>query len=234
MGKLIQSLADKAAFPVVNRQFVAVFMLTLALMSGLSLIQPLTTPASPHSALTPHVQIAYRYYPISGMTASELRSHMNQLGPRDHIEGRTYDARTDWAVKWSYRYSMRGGQCAMQSVVTQVEVTFTLPRWTGAGQAERSLRAHWKHYQAALQHHEEGHKQHGIEAGYAVQRSLSQLPRAASCTELEATAQTTARAVIKTYNQKDLDYDRVTRHGFTQGAVFPTATTVSRPQEFRY
>jgi len=213
--------------PVVNRQFIALFVLAFAFVFSLPLVNQLPIQASPRST-APTVQIQYKYYPVSGATASELRSQMNRLGPRDRYEDRTYDANTDWAVRWSYRYAMRSNRCVLQNVNTRVAITYTLPKWKKGMVAERSLVADWNRYMAALQLHEDGHKNHGVEAGRDVQQVLSKLPSAASCAELETQAQAAARTVIKTYNQKDLDYDHMTRHGSTQGAIFPSAATVSR------
>lgn len=213
---------------MINRRFAALFGLAFIFVCTFSFVHPWSSQARSTPTTPPLVRVQYRYYPISGNTASDLRSQMNRSGPRDRVEGRTYDANTDWVVRWSYRYAMHHQQCVMQTVKTQVAITFTLPKWTTVRRAERSLLADWQRYMAALQLHEDGHKNHGVEAGHDIQQALSQLPPATSCADLERHVQTTARAIIQRYNQKDLDYDRVTRHGYTQGAVFPTTTTVSR------
>jgi predicted secreted Zn-dependent protease len=42
-----------------------------------------------------------------------------------------------------------------------------------------------------------------------------------TCEQLGLAANAAAHQVIKIYNQRDIEYDRVTRHGRTQGARFP-------------
>ncbi|MDX2242889.1 MAG: DUF922 domain-containing Zn-dependent protease [Leptolyngbyaceae cyanobacterium bins.302] len=211
-----------------NRQFAALFLFSLVFVCAISLFKPLTLQSRTNSSLEPIVNIRYRYYPIAGTTASELRSQMAAKGPRDQLEGRRYDANVDWAVNWSFRQGMSQGQCAIRSTKTRITVTYTLPQWDAPAHAERSLVAEWNQYMTALQLHEDGHKEHGVEAGRGVLQTLAHLPAASSCQELESKAQAAAQAVIKAYNQKDLEYDRTTRHGYTQGAVFPPVATVSR------
>jgi predicted secreted Zn-dependent protease len=213
---------------VIRRRLIILFALTLSLVTGLPLLYPQPLAARPAARSAPAVKISYQYYPIAGTTASELRSQMNRFGPHDEGEDRRYDARTDWRVQWSYRYGMQNGLCAMQQVNTQVGITFTLPQWKSSSGAGRSLVQDWQRYMASLQLHEDGHKDHGVAAAQDVQQTLRQLPHATSCAILEANAKAAARAVIQTYNAKDLEYDHTTRHGYTQGAVFPTTTTVSR------
>lgn len=73
----------------------------------------------------------------------------------------------------------------------------------------------------ALQLHEDGHKDHGVAAAQEVLSTITNLPAYPSCPELETAANTAGKSVIERYNQKDIEYDRVTQHGATQGAIFP-------------
>lgn len=179
-------------------------------------------------SLNAPVSVSYRYYPITGNTASELRSQMSQRGPIDKHEGRRYDANTRWVVRWSYRYAHTGNQCKIRSANTTVAITFTMPQWKSSSNVERSLVSDWRAYLASLYLHEEGHKLSGVNAGQDISQALNQLPAYSSCKGLESAIQSTAQSIIKQYNQKDIDYDQVTRHGYTQGAVFPRIATVSR------
>lgn len=187
----------------------------------------------PQSGAVP-VSVRYNYYPIQGVTDTELRSQMTQQGPLDTLEGRRYDANTTWAVYWSYRYKTVGNQCTIGSVQTKVNITFTLPQWQSAPDTPRSLRAEWNQYLAALQTHEDGHKNHGIAAAQDVRQTLSRFPSAASCSKLGVAANQAAQRIVRQYNRKDIEYDRLTQHGFTQGAVFPAISTVLRKQESQY
>lgn len=211
-------------------KFVVLFLLTVGIicLGHLSSSFAQLTLQSSRPISSPPVSISYRYYPITGISASELRSQMSQRGPIDQHEGRRYDAHTEWVVRWSYRYTQARNLCRVRSATTKVAVTFTMPQWKAPFNAERSLIADWNAYLASLQLHEEGHKRNGVDAGQDVVQALNQLPAYPSCKALEGAIQSTAQTIIKQYNQKDLAYDRTTRHGYTQGAVFPRITTVSR------
>jgi predicted secreted Zn-dependent protease len=86
----------------------------------------------------------------------------------------------------------------------------------------------WNQYLIALRLHEVGHQQHGIDAATEVLQRLDSFPSYASCKSLETAAQTAAQAIIQQFNQRDVAYDRTTKYGYTQGAVFLAVTTVTR------
>lgn len=216
---------DKESMLGLSYRWFGLFLVSLTAVC--IFMSPTAPQVVSNNSLEPTTQIQYQYYPISGTTASDLRSQMQRHGPRDPVTAQRFDARVDWRVNWSFRYAINRQQCTMQRVKTHVHVTYTLPQWKPLAPVERSLVTEWNQYLAALQHHEDGHKRHGLEAGRAILRTLTPLS-AASCRDLERAAQSAARAVIQTYNQKDFEYDRLTRHGYTQGAVFPAPATVSR------
>lgn len=213
---------------VLKLKFIVLFGLTIAILCCGKLLKPLQAAQTPFPAKAAIVQVDHRYYAIAGTTAAELRSQMSRLGPIDPTEDRRYDALTEWTVQWSYRFRQTGNQCAIRSASSRVTVTLTLPKWETPDSIERSLVAEWNHYLAALQRHEAGHQEHGIAAGKQVLQSLNHAPAYASCQALEGAVNAAAQQVIKRYNQKDVDYDYHTRHGYTQGAIFPPTTTVSR------
>lgn len=161
-----------------------------------------------------------RHYTIRGATAAELRGEMDAKGPRGG-DGRRYDGYTRWHVAWRYRYRTQGGQCFIDRVATTVDVTFTMPQWANEGFGSTELRRRWRQYLVALQQHENGHRRHGVEAAGEIDRGIAGLAPRASCESLGAAADALGHQVIRQYNQRDLDYDRTTDHGRTQGARFP-------------
>lgn len=169
----------------------------------------------------PAVSVKTVYYEINGSTAKQLRNQMNQLGPLIKNENRRYDGMTNWFVRWSYRYSDTNGRCTINSVNVSTEVIFTLPKWNIPRNVSPSLIASWNKYLAALQVHEDGHKNNGIAAGNEILRRLETMPGSASCPLLEKTANSNAQSIIKRYNEEDIRYDRNTKHGLTQGTRFP-------------
>jgi predicted secreted Zn-dependent protease len=214
-------------------RFLALCVLTLVLVCiSHPAKHPLSTAESGTAALAASLpaisNIRYQYYSIRGTTAAELRAQMEQRGPVDRMERRRYDARTDWMLRWSYRYVRTGNQCTLRSITSQVNVTLIYPKWQPQSNVSRSLLTDWNRYITALQVHEEGHKDHGIAAGRDIVKKLSQLPPYPSCQELGKAANALAQSISKSYNQRDVDYDSTTRHGYTQGAVFPGVVNASQ------
>ncbi len=227
---------NKTASPFANLspQFANALLESFVAPAAATYNSPIVPAPTPPKAGAVPVSVHYNYYPIRGMSATELRSQMTQKGPLDTGEGRRYDANTAWKIRWSYRYRSVGQQCAIASVNTRVDITFTLPQWQPEPRAGRSLVAEWNQYLAALQIHEDGHKNHGVAAGQEVMNTLSHFPAAASCQALGAAANTAAQKIVQRYNQKDIEYDRLTQHGFIQGAVFPATSTVLQKQVSQY
>jgi predicted secreted Zn-dependent protease len=177
---------------------------------------------------TPTVKVRYQYYSVSGATAQQVRSQLSQRGPVDRISGSRFDAITDWKVRWTYHYRQSGQQCVVDAVHGNVNILFTLPKWNQPARAGQSLISEWNDYYAALKTHENGHKANGVAAIKDILQTLATLPTYAFCGELEVAANAAAQRVMQAYNQQDREYDRLTRHGFTQGAIFPSMSTVSR------
>jgi hypothetical protein len=80
------------------------------------------------SLAVPSVQIHYTPYSITGTTPAALRKQLSQRGPLDLAQNRRYDARTNWSVQWSFRYTQKGDHCMIQTASSSVTITMTLPQ----------------------------------------------------------------------------------------------------------
>jgi predicted secreted Zn-dependent protease len=180
------------------------------------------------SPAVPRIQIHYTPYAITGTTPAALRKQLSRRGPLDLAQNRRYDARTDWSVQWSFRYTKKDDRCMIQNASSSVAIIVTLPQWQLLKNAPQSLVDEWNQYLIALRLHEVGHQQHGIDAATEVLQRLNSFPSYASCKSLKTAAQAAAQAIIQQFNQRDVAYDRTTKHGYTQGAVFPAVTTVTK------
>ena len=189
------------------------FMLLRSLLIAASLC---ALPVQAAVTLGDHVE----HYDISGSTPADLRREMNAKGPQG-AGGKRFDGYTRWHVSWRYQYNHTAGGCAIASVTTSAKVTITLPRWTNEGGAGGSTRQQWARYLAALEKHEQGHRRNGINAANEVDRAIAAVPPAANCDALGASANALGMRILQKYNQRDLDYDRDTNHGVTQGARYP-------------
>ena len=161
-------------------------------------------------------------YKIQGKTTAELRSQMNQLGPLNQDEGKRFDASTLWDLDAQFTAGgKKGVSCKLKTITVTVKTTFNLPDWTPPDGTPQTLIDRWKKHLAALQTHEEGHKQLGIDAGNDLLSQLKAMPSAPSCDALKPLAAQKRDAVKAAFKQKHKAYDASTKHGANQGAVFP-------------
>jgi len=211
------------------KPFVLKAIFTIAVILGIHQASPLlltqfdTAHFSPVTvAQSPNHQVSAQtvYYSVTGSTVNEIRNQLNQRGVL-HSNGKRYDGYTNWYVNWNYRYQTQGNRCRMESANVRTDVQITLPRWNNSSPVSLALRNKWNRYIQALELHENGHKQNGIDAGEEVLKTLLSMSAYPSCQKLGVAANAAAHSVINKYNQRDIEYDRATQYGVTQGAIFP-------------
>ncbi|MDP1825862.1 MAG: DUF922 domain-containing protein [Archangium sp.] len=155
------------------------------------------------------------WYDIEGDTEAELRAQLDARGPEGH------DAYTAWHVTWKFPFLQTEEGCTTGPVTTAVRVNVTLPRWKAPADERDPLVRRWRRYLDALKEHESGHRETGFRAATDITETLPALPPKPTCEEAEEAANAAAREVLERYRAGDLTYDAETRHGATQGAVFP-------------
>jgi predicted secreted Zn-dependent protease len=168
----------------------------------------------------PKVQTTYEYYDIGGKSAPDIREKLNFNGVK-WTDGKIYDAVTRWYVRWNYRFENVDGRCRIASVVTHVDVVIKMPRWTSRDAADETLQDRWDGYIRALHEHELGHRGFGVRAAAEIEETISRLDPQLDCAALGAAANAAGHNILEKYRREEIAYDRNTRHGFTQGAVFP-------------
>lgn len=181
----------------------------------------LSTMASQVSA-NPKVTQQVVFYDITGRTAKDLLTQMRSVGPADRGDGNQhFFAHTDWHVHWHYTYRRAGQTCAMASVSVDLDVQYIYPRWKNQNEGDAATRAKWAALMTGVQIHEPGHAQHGLDAARDIERTLASLPSQPTCDALGALANAWGDGIIRKYDQIDVEYDRATDHGRTQGAYLP-------------
>jgi predicted secreted Zn-dependent protease len=200
------------------RKFLSVLM-TLGLFS---LACRLSLPASAETATpdpTPVAAISIQipnatmiYYEISGSTADELRAQMNQQGPLDPLEGVRYDARTDWYISWTWP-GYGSSDCDLSKTTVSYDIKVTVPYWKPASTTDPKLIEQWNHYLNNLSTHEQGHVNSVVKNYPRVKEAIQR----STC----LTAEQAAQDMLNTFQQANTDYDVQTKHGETQGAIFP-------------
>lgn len=167
----------------------------------------------------PKVVEHYRYYDVAGDSPKAIRQSMNQQR-RKHVKG-GYDAYVSWFLRWRFSYDDGSMGCKITAASTRVKVNYTLPRWIDIEQSPAATVARWQAYYDALLEHEHGHRDWGLSAANAIEESLKAMPYERDCLVLRAKAQRLASRILADHLRQEKRYDRETRHGATQGAVFP-------------
>jgi predicted secreted Zn-dependent protease len=172
---------------------------------------PSTAVFLPTQVSIEHAQILY--YDISGSTASELRASMDSLRPKDPYDGnRPVDAYTGWYISWNWPgYGTEN--CDLSAAVVTYQINVTLPRWQAPAGASPELIVTWERYIQNLSVHEKGHV-NNVVSNYP---GILTVIQNATC----STAETAAQKALESLREFDVNYDRETNHGATQGAVFP-------------
>ncbi len=160
------------------------------------------------------------YYDIVGRTAADLRTAMDARGPVGP-NGRRGDAYTTWRVSWHYRYSAADGTCRLTQLDVSFAVAFTFPRWVDEEKASQGLQGRWRTYLKALTAHEDGHAEIGRRAAGRVADLRRQVGIHATCQALEDAIKRAAGTVLDEERRTELQYDKDTDFGRTQGARFP-------------
>jgi predicted secreted Zn-dependent protease len=169
--------------------------------------------------LRPEVLEKYEYYEINGNDATQLRREMSRNGIK-WGDGKTYDALTTWNIKWDYDCKSTESRCRIDALKTKVNIVFRYPKWAQTDSASQQLLTRWNSYMANLITHENGHRDMAIEHTADFARAASELS-ASSCDELDRKVEALGNERMAKLNADERDYDAVTVHGTTQGAVFP-------------
>jgi predicted secreted Zn-dependent protease len=147
-------------------------------------------------------------YDVHGRDIAEVASRL----------GSGHVASTRWRVTWKYTLE-ESGSCRLKSFRVDVTAKIRMPRWANRDASPPKARASWDAFNDAMRKHEEGHRDHGVRAGRELARQIRTLGSRSDCRRLRADVDMTGDRVIATFQAEDNEYDRVTRHGISQGAI---------------
>lgn len=168
----------------------------------------------------PIVTEQYIYYEIKGNNEKELRTQMT-LNGTSWDDGKTYDSVTSWNIDWDYGYKNTPNGCSIDAFKTKLKITFRYPKWVENNDAPQTLVARWDDYMKKLTVHENGHRDMAVKAAEEINRAAAALPARSSCAEIDREVRDVGFAIAERLNTDQKEYDAITRHGSTQGAVFP-------------
>ena len=168
----------------------------------------------------PVVKEKYEYYEVCGCSEKDVQCELKQKCI-SWTDGQKYDSLTSWKVKWDYDYNRTPQTCTTDSFTVTVDVVFRLPKWVKTDNAPQPLVEKWDAYVAKLIVHENGHRDRAVDAAAEITRAVRELPAARTCTKLDEEVQALSQERLKKLTKDQEQYDAVTKHGRTQGAVFP-------------
>jgi predicted secreted Zn-dependent protease len=157
-----------------------------------------------------------RYYAVEVTRGQKVHEAVTAASPIKK-SGRTFHGYTEWEIRWTWRHrSQADGRCGITSTDVSLTGSILLPRLAGGTQAQAAA---FERYLVQLREHEDGHQRIARAAADDIERVLKTLLPAPSCRELASEANAKARAKLDEHLEREREYDRETRHGYTQGAV---------------
>lgn len=188
------------------------------LLSGLvpAALVLLISPAQAEYRITEKTE----YYSIAGGNERELRDQLNQNGHKA-ADGRSYDANTTTRLRWDFTYRTTSDDCRIGSVLVIVDIRYLLPRWVDEESAPRALRERWNSYVEKLTAHERTHRDLAQQAARHLEAELMSMPARRFCDDVGKAANEQAQGIVKDLQRTEAEYDERTKHGYTEGAMFP-------------
>ena len=156
--------------------------------------------------------VTFEYYTVSGRTLADIARSLERSRPTDPNDGQKVTALTNWAMGYSWSEDDRGG-CDLSHATLRFQATITFPRHIAESNLPADVRERWRAFSEALLRHETNH----VRYAWIHRGDVLRAVQASSCSRAAADGNRAIGAIV----EHDLEYDRVTRHGETEGAIFP-------------
>ncbi len=170
--------------------------------------------------LPPIINAKYEYYEVCGCGEEELHCDLKKKCIT-WTDGKKYDSLTSWEIKWDHGFDQASKTCAVNSFKPIINITFRFPKWNRTDEAPQTLIEKWDRYLNSLIAHENGHRDMVVAAVNDLSRVVVQLPPAPTCADLERNMRDLFRKSMEKMKKDQREYDEATKHGTSQGAVFP-------------
>jgi predicted secreted Zn-dependent protease len=173
-----------------------------------------------NNVVPPVVKEKYEYYEVCGICEKDVQCDLKKKCIK-WSDGKKYDSVTDWKITWDYGHNHTPQTCTTNSFLVTVNILYQLPKWVSSGDAPRPLVEKWESFLKKLMIHEKGHRDRAVEAATELTNAIKELPLARTCAELDREVHALSRKSMIKLKKDQEEYDAVTNHGQTQGAVFP-------------
>ena len=161
--------------------------------------------------------VEYKYYEISPHTPHQIKPELMRTSPIRDNRG-SFNGHTAWYINWNYQTSPGPAGCRLVNIETRVHLIHTLPALSQHVTDKQTIDI-FNQFNAALTQHEKNHGKHGLQAAREMDKIFSGLQAQQNCHVLSRMVDNIGRSIVDKYTQKDIEYDRTTRNGETEGAV---------------
>lgn len=174
------------------------------------------------NSMTPgyHIKIdPPEYYKVYGNSISAIQGQIAECSPISDTNT-VYSANTGTALSTFYTYSKQSNNnCSLTSAMVSLHINMILPDWQNTTvPVDQKLLNRWSRFSEALKTHELGHVNISKSYGQKLYSKLSSLGHL-NCDQIDEDIRNTIDEFTSAMDRANLNYDNITKHGTTEGAV---------------
>ena len=163
-------------------------------------------------------------YEIGGSSVAEARQMIAQQGRADN-SGRRWAGFTTWRYSWNWEYE-RFSSCEIKNATVTLTLQVDVPVLSEAAQQDSTIRAWYDAWFTRLFEHEAGHARLARDGAREIYQRIRML-QGSSCDDVGNRANSLARQLLDTFNDRQRAYDATTMHGARPAVTTP----VTPPRE---
>lgn len=170
----------------------------------------------------PTIDFKLFHYPVAGSTLSEIKHSISVNTPSR--EGSTYYAGvTIWSLNSAYDLLPTAEGCRVDNGQVFLNVAVHLPILSDSSELSAPALKEWNRFSNSLKVHEMRHAQNAYRAAANLLRKVNGTKTTVPCPRAKVIAQHATSTLITRIADFDLQLDKHTNHGATQGAVLDTS-----------
>jgi len=163
------------------------------------------------------VTTKYENYLVQGNDLKQINNSIKENGIQVP-GGRSFAAETNYKVELSYDFNESEHGCGLVGVNSEVIITYKMPYLVNYDDLTQDDRVVWSSYYQSLREHEMGHARLGVRAASLIEWELSNLLPMENCAKVVEAANKIEAQILAAYHKHNVEYDRETAHGNSQGA----------------
>ena len=157
-------------------------------------------------------------YRVDASEWAALRRQVDAGRPRSR-DGRPSHGLLVVDLTTRYRLQPVADGCRLEVPQVELALAMWLPEWQPAEPPSEALRSAWDSMLAGLAEHEQGHRDHAVQAAEELAARIAALPPLAKdCNSLRRSLLGLRMSAMSRLAMRDAAYDRRTEHGQRQGA----------------